>query len=56
MFYCENCREKRDYPESFMRSYGKCEMCGSVAVCYDVNSSILAQIRRERERKDKGAR
>ena len=41
MFYCKHCREKYDYPESFSRSEGKCEICDAHAVCYDVPSRYL---------------
>lgn len=41
MFYCEPCREKREWPESIMRSEGPCECCGETAVCYDMPSRLL---------------
>lgn len=41
MFYCEDCKDKRDYPESFMRSFGPCEICKKRDWCYDVPSGYL---------------
>ena len=41
MFYCDDCRKKKAWPESFSRSLGKCEICGKVAACNDVSSSQL---------------
>lgn len=41
MFYCEECRLDRQWPESFSRSEGPCEICKKVAVCYDYPSSYL---------------
>lgn len=41
MFYCDACREKREWPESFLKSRGPCEICRKVADCNDVPSSLL---------------
>ena len=41
MFFCDKCAEKRDWPESFSKSYGKCEICDNVTVCSDVPSRYL---------------
>jgi hypothetical protein len=47
MFYCEQCRQKKDWPPyDWMRdiapkSRGSCEICGNNAVCYDIASSKL---------------
>lgn len=41
MFYCEACRIKQQWPEGMTGSYGKCEVCGKIARCYDVPSSHL---------------
>jgi hypothetical protein len=41
MFYCEDCRKKKGWPERFGTSYGRCEICGNVAVCYDTPSCDL---------------
>jgi len=41
MFYCNDCKIKNDWPESFNESYGKCEICNKMSVCNDVSSSHL---------------
>jgi len=41
MFYCEECREEREWPKSFMKSHGTCECCGKPSACYDTPSSQL---------------
>lgn len=41
MFYCEACRQKRNWPESWGQSYGRCEVCGNTAICNDTPSSQL---------------
>jgi len=41
MFYCDDCRVKNDWPESFSKSMGNCEMCNEPAVCNDVPSRNL---------------
>jgi len=41
MFYCEKCKVKNEWPEGFMKSFGRCECCGKSADCYDVASSRL---------------
>jgi hypothetical protein len=41
MFYCEECREKNDWPKSLFMSCGPCELCGKSGSCYDVKSSKL---------------
>jgi hypothetical protein len=41
MFYCEPCRKKNDWPESWSKSQGACEMCNKLARCNDVPSSAL---------------
>ncbi len=41
MFFCEECRKERNWPESMARSQGRCEVCKENAVCYDVKSSLL---------------
>jgi len=44
MFYCEPCEKKYNWPNSFMKSRGKCEMCDNVGVCNDVPSKYLPAI------------
>jgi hypothetical protein len=41
MFYCEPCRIKNEWPEGWAKSRGPCEVCGQVALCYDVQSRRL---------------
>lgn len=50
MFYCEACRLRNGWPESFCRSRGLCEMCDAPAVCYDVPSSRLPDTPRSDQR------
>jgi len=35
MFYCEECRERNDWPESSVRSTGPCGNCGEYRLCHD---------------------
>jgi hypothetical protein len=46
MFYCEPCRVEQEWPTGFSGSYGKCEMCGKAASCYDVPSNRLPERKR----------
>lgn len=41
MFYCEKCRQEKDWPKSFATSFGNCELCGDQVSCYNVPSSNL---------------
>jgi hypothetical protein len=41
MFFCEECKQKNQWPGIFAHSYGTCEMCGTRAPCYDVPSKHL---------------
>ena len=41
MFYCEECRVKKDWPDSIGRSCGSCEICGQTKICYNVPSKAL---------------
>ena len=41
MFFCEKCRVKKQWPESFGKSVGPCEVCGKVELCNDVPSGAL---------------
>lgn len=41
MFFCEECRVKRAWPASMLRSMGPCELCKKRASCYDVPSKYL---------------
>jgi hypothetical protein len=42
MFFCEPCREAKQWPRSMATSRGTCEECKVYAVCYDVPSAVLA--------------
>lgn len=41
MFYCDPCARLRVWPRTPYKSHGRCEMCGEVAVCNDLPSSLL---------------
>ena len=41
MFFCDKCAEQNNWPQSVVRSRGRCEVCGEVAVCYDMPCSCL---------------
>jgi hypothetical protein len=41
MFFCDPCREARNWPQSFGGSYGACEVCSVVTRCNDVPSKYL---------------
>jgi hypothetical protein len=41
MFYCEECRKERDWPESIAKSHGPCELCHKTAACHDMPSKYL---------------
>ena len=41
MFYCDTCKDQKDWPMSFSKSHGKCEICGNLAVCNDIPSKYL---------------
>lgn len=41
MFYCEKCADKKKWPHSWNKSYGKCEICETPGACNDVRSSDL---------------
>lgn len=45
MFFCEECRVKRRWPQSFGGSYGNCEICGKTDSCYDVPSKYLPPVK-----------
>lgn len=39
MFYCDKCRIENNMPQSISKSTGMCEICHSLAQCYDVPSA-----------------
>lgn len=41
MFYCPRCAKKWRWPDWGFQSFGRCEMCTSVAYCFDVPASKL---------------
>ena len=41
MHYCNTCAAKNNYPTSFVKSMGKCEICGIRALCNSVASKHL---------------
>lgn len=41
MFFCVKCERKNKWPNSLFKSYGACEICGSVGECNDVPSKYL---------------
>lgn len=41
MFFCNECANKKGWPQSFSRSRGRCEVCGEIADCNEVPSSEL---------------
>ncbi len=45
MFYCDSCRQENQWPESFVGSYGPCEVCGNVTFCNDRSSDQLPPAR-----------
>ena len=42
MFFCEECRIERGWPDSISRSRGPCEVCQKHAVCHNVPSHALS--------------
>ena len=38
MFYCEDCANKQKLEKNFVKSVGKCEICGKETECYDCKS------------------
>lgn len=42
MFFCEPCREERDWPGVVPLTFGRCEVCEQgPQACYDIPSSRL---------------
>ena len=41
MYYCEECRKIKGWPESLAQSRGPCEVCGKTRTCHDRKSSDL---------------
>ncbi len=38
MFYCDKCADEKDWPKTWFRSLGNCEICGEKARCIDMPS------------------
>ena len=53
MFYCNKCAAKHGYPKTFFKSIGKCECCGKGAVCNEMRSSLLSELKEEKLKKKK---
>ena len=47
MYYCENCRRTRSWPESYVTSFGPCELCDRITACWDRPSSSLPDPQRD---------
>lgn len=47
MFYCDECANKNEWPETGFKSYGKCEICGQQSNCNDMPSKDLPLPRKE---------
>ena len=47
MFYCKECRDKKEWPDSVFRSFGRCEVCGKFRECIDTPSKYLPKDRGE---------
>ena len=43
VFYCDECRDKNEWPSAFMQSYGKCEICDITGQCHDTPSHNLPE-------------
>lgn len=41
MFFCDNCARKYQWPESYSKSLGPCEVCKRTGLCNDVPSYAL---------------
>jgi predicted ATP-dependent serine protease len=53
MFFCEPCRVKNEWPESTLKSFGRCEECGHKTRCHDVPSMPSREPKPKKERKKK---
>ena len=45
MLYCDKCAETKDFPKSYMKSPGLCEVCGEGAVCNNVPYSFKKEVK-----------
>lgn len=53
MFFCEECKKKKGWPGLIPSSYGRCEICGKGAGCYDVPSRYLPVPEKKKRKKQK---
>lgn len=53
MFFCEECKQRNNWPGIWAFSYGNCEVCGTRASCYDVPSKHLPIPKPKVEKKSK---
>jgi len=44
MFFCNECAYKNEWQRGFIKSYGKCEVCGESKSCSDVPSKYLSAV------------
>jgi hypothetical protein len=42
VFFCDNCRQKYEWPDSRFKSNEACEMCRKQAVCNDILYKYLS--------------
>ncbi len=45
MFFCDDCAEKKGWETSWIKSQGPCEVCHYTAICSDVKSSNIREIK-----------
>jgi len=51
MFYCNDCAKEKKWPESWFKSFGRCEICKEDKLCNDVPSKDLPEINKQRNRR-----
>lgn len=49
MLYCNDCAKKNNYPPTFFKSLGTCEICGEKRPCNDRASSTLPKPTKQEE-------
>ncbi len=40
MFMCRTCTEDYEWPNRLYNSYGNCEFCGKLRMCFDVPTAL----------------
>jgi len=48
MFYCDDCRIKRNYPERLFQSRGRCEICKKITMCNEVGTENLPILEKDK--------